>query len=680
MIKVLAAFLGTLGAAGLALVLGAGVPLPYSITSVSNTAALKTLPAASSYGGMVMRVTDGTAGASPMSFYASSLVPHTTPCALNGGAGDGASQVPTSDGNCWYGYFPNGQYDVREFGVLGNGSTDQTTGLQNAVNAAAAAGGGRVTVPAAGDAYVIATTVTIPSGVHLEGNAGHLAWSATNQFFDNTETDWTQTNTWLKCTSTSVTYCLHVTGHGVSIEHFNFWYAQTTPTHGSQCSSPCTFTSYTPTIYPWTIYLDGDGTNYTTLNDVNSVNAGNFVDWEGPTSGIGGIHSVMEHMFIGAFGTGTRFHYIDNTMMLRDLHYETLWYQGSSDWWNAMENGSALGWDVQYLANPIIENVEFSFIGTAIKFTDATVGSGFGAITFAVANMHAHGLSFNEVCQGMTEAASTTHVTGTLEGVTVAADTTSSGVSGQCENSATASQATMWYLPSNNTNLAISNVIGGDVQQLAYLGTSGGAQLHLGSVNLQQYSAFKAGGVALTVDSSGSVIDLSSNPFLYPSSSFTAGALCSGTGCWDAAQTRLGALEITTPSGTNGQLCLTNLPTPPNNPGTAFLGTQVFCLRRDTAGNFNLDRYVGGTYDESPIQTAGTAKAPVKFPETIGEQQGYSDVPILISGLGSCAAGNAGTHRTVSNGISSPTYGATVGTTGTITDPVFCNGSNWVYQ
>ncbi len=63
----------------------------------------------------------------------------------------------------------NGTYNVREapFNAAGNGATDDTAAFQAAMNAAANDGGGVVTVPAG--KYRIATHLTVPANVTLEG-------------------------------------------------------------------------------------------------------------------------------------------------------------------------------------------------------------------------------------------------------------------------------------------------------------------------------------------------------------------------------------------------------------------------------------------------------------------------------------------------------------------------------
>ena len=64
-------------------------------------------------------------------------------------------------------YAANGMYNVRDYGAVGDGSTDDTTAFQNALNAANNDGGGLVTVPAG--QYMIATRLNVPANVALEG-------------------------------------------------------------------------------------------------------------------------------------------------------------------------------------------------------------------------------------------------------------------------------------------------------------------------------------------------------------------------------------------------------------------------------------------------------------------------------------------------------------------------------
>src|SRR6266545_4800162 len=58
-------------------------------------------------------------------------------------------------------------YNVKAYGAVGDGTTDDTTPIQNAINAANTAGGGTVIFPAA--SYKITAALTVPLGVRLVG-------------------------------------------------------------------------------------------------------------------------------------------------------------------------------------------------------------------------------------------------------------------------------------------------------------------------------------------------------------------------------------------------------------------------------------------------------------------------------------------------------------------------------
>jgi hypothetical protein len=248
-------------------------------------------------------------------------------------------------------------------------------------------------------------------------------------------------------------------------------------------------------------------------------------------SGVAGIYSSMEHMSLGCFNVGTRFHLIDNTLHLSDLRYEVWWYQGSSDLLGYIQgSGNTVGWDVEYLANPQAEGVEFTFIGSAMKFTDASVKSGFGHITLAGANLQMSNISFNGVCQAMAVADNTTHVSGTLSNVILYDDTSTSPVSGQCANQPGDTNRKNFALDlgSDNVNLFIAGLSGGELQGLAYVG-GGSKRLHahlrIIQPTVQAYSVFQGNTPAILMDRTGSLVELTGANSIHPSTS--AGPLMS---------------------------------------------------------------------------------------------------------------------------------------------------------
>ena len=126
---------------------------------MSNTAALSSI-ASTSYTTIVRDGYASTGDVPPLTYIASAAA-----CSIAGG--DGGSQVPSADGRCWLWNPPSGGVTPTEFGAKGDGSANDTSALQNAVNAASAAG-----VPLLFDVnhlYKITAAINITSPTAIEG-------------------------------------------------------------------------------------------------------------------------------------------------------------------------------------------------------------------------------------------------------------------------------------------------------------------------------------------------------------------------------------------------------------------------------------------------------------------------------------------------------------------------------
>lgn len=680
------------------LINGAAYPFPGTpvsvtgVATVANNTALKGL-SVSAAGTTVYREGFASAGDGGAAFYIFS----TPLCSLNGGNGDNGGQVqPQSGIGCWN-IAPQGSFDARIWGAVGNGATGTSASIQAALNyLGTVLNGGTVSIGASGAPYVINAGLTVPGGVHLRGSGG-LTWTSP---IDNNVAHWAAQSSWFWCQDT-VNPCVTINGNAASVEGMNFWYTQPTPT-GGNCSNPCTFVPYSYNTYPYTILVNNNSAVSDWIIDDNIVNASHCVDWEGPTSGVNGVYSGMDRDSFGCLTEGTKFHMVDNTLMLSRLRYELWWEQGNAQWWYAMEgSGNHVDWDVQYLSNPQINDVEFSYSGLAMKFTDASVASGFGNITFAAANMQGSNVSFNEVCQAMAVASSMTHVTGNFANVIIAGDTTTSGVAGQCQNRSGISNPLNFALAlnSDNANVSINGLNGAILNGLATIGGGGTGSVH-GQLHMQMtpgvsaFASYTSGLPAILTDSTGSVVDVAGYNAIFPANA-SAGPRCSGAGCATYPQAFSG-VAVDGPPGSQREVSFsTGLAPPSTSPylsqrwilradataenGAAICSPQPAGKATDTCSgsNFIFDRYSDqNNYVDSPI-TVNRVTGNINFNDPT------FDVQVTVAALNgkyACTNSMNGARVYVTNLASIPSQGSTVSTgssTGSQGWWIGCDGTNW---
>lgn len=92
-------------------------------------------------------------------------------CPLSSGAGDNGDQVSSSNGGCWYAQFPAGPLDVRQWGVVSDGSTDNTIALQAAWTYGGVSGTDIVLPSGDYTHYIKFSSLTAPIGSYIPGNS-----------------------------------------------------------------------------------------------------------------------------------------------------------------------------------------------------------------------------------------------------------------------------------------------------------------------------------------------------------------------------------------------------------------------------------------------------------------------------------------------------------------------------
>jgi len=209
---------------------------------------------------------------------------------------------------------------VNTFGAKGDGHSDDTAAIQNAINAAAAAGGGSVVLNVA--RYYTTGTLTVPQGVVLCG--------AIQGPFDVNGVDPAVTTIapTLLVTNTTAPF-VTLTGLSSGITDLLFHYPNQVKTSASA-----------PTVYPYTIVLNANAVAAKVARST-VTNAYNFLDIE-----LGRM--MAQDLFIGAFNIGINIDHVQDFVTLHNLHHGVFWdevesasYPTAIDTW-VLNHGTAL--------------------------------------------------------------------------------------------------------------------------------------------------------------------------------------------------------------------------------------------------------------------------------------------------------------------------------------------------
>ena len=229
-------------------------------------------------------------------------------------------------------------FNVKSYGAVGNGTTDDTTAFQNALNAASTANGGIVWVPTG--AYKIATHLTIPSHVTLEGvfrappgrnfsgpyGSALLAYEGAG--------------------SENGTPFIQMSEHS-TLEGICVLYPDQSAT--------------TPVAYPWCVRGSGDNCS---IVDVMLYNPWNAVDF--------GTIPCGRHYVRGLYGqplhTGIYVDQCYDVGRIQDVHFWPFWAQGLISY--TQQNATAIKFgrtDWEYVTNTFVlgYKVGYHFVRTA---------------------------------------------------------------------------------------------------------------------------------------------------------------------------------------------------------------------------------------------------------------------------------------------------------------------------
>lgn len=540
----------------------AGTTIPVaSVTNatpqVATKAALQSV--ASTTYPYVMRMGYAVAGDAPPLTYVSS----SSACSLNAGAGDGGSQVPSSDGKCWLAVF--GQcLDVSEWGA--NGSPGDGQRIQYALNTASSSGGsGCVFARAIGAPYIIDTGLSIPNGVAIYGAGG-------TQYNGLTATvaQWSSKGTWLECTDPT-NPCVSMLSHGSTIDGINFIWNQVIPTTGS----------YTPTAFPDGIYITG---TFFRLRNIVMVGGTRCVNINYNSTSGGGTYSEINDLKLGCLSAGIKETDINDNVYIGDLDVRPLWYMTNSSLVNYVE-ANLVGLDINYWDNPSIKTYQCFQCYAAFKFTNSTALGN----THSLYNGQLVDIQCNlvRICMLANGTPTISFQAGNLQ----AQQDTASGLTD-----------TLFQLGTDNLEAAISNlaVITAGAQVMT-VGNGNSGRVKIGNLtlgtsvngsNVYGYSAVASGQTAIVVNA-GASLAIGQRSVVRAAS---AGQFISGSGadniempmyCWQ-------------PASIYGQFTL------PTGSGSAANFTTNNQLRTTNYGKFLQMRLTGGL-NVTTAQSGGTA-------------------------------------------------------------------------
>jgi pectate lyase-like protein len=186
-------------------------------------------------------------------------------------------------------------FPVEWFGARGDGVTDDTGAIQNAINAAASAGGGSVVFKVA--RYFTTGSFVVPTGVVLSG--------AVEGPFDvagvNPAT--TAIAPTLLVTNTSTPF-ITLNGLGTGVTDLLFHYPNQVKTSAS-----------TPTVYPYTIVLNAPAGKVVRSTVTNAYN---FLNME-----LG--RKMAQDLYIGAFNIGINIDNDEDFTTLHNIHNGVFW-------------------------------------------------------------------------------------------------------------------------------------------------------------------------------------------------------------------------------------------------------------------------------------------------------------------------------------------------------------------
>jgi len=377
-------------------------------------------------------------------------------------------------------------YNAQNYGIVADGSTDNTSALNSLISQISALGGGYLYLPAATNTYVTNSGITLLQGVKLLGD-GIMNFSGMDLPLNTPPPPfWASYGSWLQCKDT-VNSAVTIGGHGCGIKGVNFGYAQPTP-------SATPHTTWTPTTWPYAVSVEHSNV---ALEDIFVMGGTHGIRWNYTSTSGGGTMCSARNILLHVFKVGIQTNYVNDTMHFDNIHVRNLFYEDNPNVVD-YELSNLIGWDCHYTDNIVVNGFEVFHALDALLLTDQGPIQG---NTHSLWNASIHGFAANLCRRAIRVAANNTNVRAYFSNFLAQSVSSYTGQTGSTPTD------TLIQLGSDNVNVKIANcTIPTANGQLASIGNGLSGEVMIDNLEAT-YNALTTGQVGIGL-SAGSVFHL----------------------------------------------------------------------------------------------------------------------------------------------------------------------------